>query len=84
MNPRLLLDPEASGSEAGVALKGEDSHNSGVKFDLWNANRLVLREAGVNSIEVAGICTACFPEDWYSHRGEKGRTGRFGALIGLD
>jgi YfiH family protein len=80
----LLLAQEASGSEVGVALKGEDSLDSGVKFDLWNANRLVLREAGVNSIEVAGICTACFPEDWYSHRGEKGRTGRFGALIGLD
>jgi hypothetical protein len=56
---------------------------SGVQFDLWAANRLVLEQAGVRNIEVAGICTACQMEDWYSHRGEKGRTGRFGALIGL-
>jgi len=56
---------------------------SGVQFDLWSANRLILQKAGVRHIEVSGICTACNLDDWYSHRGEKGRTGRFGALIGL-
>jgi YfiH family protein len=53
------------------------------QFDLWSANRLVLEEAGVRRIEVACICTACYIDDWYSHRGENGRTGRFGALIAL-
>ena len=57
--------------------------NSGVKFDLWSANRLALEEAGVSQIECSNICTACHLEDWYSHRGEKGSTGRFGALISL-
>jgi YfiH family protein len=57
--------------------------NSGVQFDLWKANRLVLEQAGVSQIEIAEICTACHLEDWYSHRGEKGRTGRFGVLIAL-
>lgn len=52
-------------------------------LDLWAANRLVLANAGVRHIEIAGICTSCFPDDWYSHRAEKGQTGRFGALIGL-
>jgi polyphenol oxidase len=56
---------------------------SGVKFDLWRANQLALEEAGVQQIEIARICTACHLDDWYSHRGEQGRTGRFGALIGL-
>jgi polyphenol oxidase len=56
---------------------------SGVKFDLWRANQLVLEEAGVQQIEIARICTACHLDDWYSHRGEQGHTGRFGALIGL-
>jgi copper oxidase (laccase) domain-containing protein len=37
----------------------------------------------VGQIEVSGICTACHTDDWYSHRAEKGRTGRFGALISL-
>jgi copper oxidase (laccase) domain-containing protein len=45
---------------------------------------MVLREAGVRNIEVAGICTACHTEDWYSHRAEHGKTGRFGAMIWLD
>ncbi|MBN2548601.1 MAG: peptidoglycan editing factor PgeF [Anaerolineales bacterium] len=55
----------------------------GVQFDLWNANRLVLEKAGVRQIEVSEICTACHLSEWYSHRGERGRTGRFGALMAL-
>ena len=60
--------------------KAGESH---AKFDLWGANRAILEECGVNQIEVAGICTACHTEDWYSHRAQQGQTGRFGALIGL-
>lgn len=52
-------------------------------FDLWAANRLLLEQVGVTHIEVAEICTACHVDDWYSHRFEKGCTGRFGVLIGL-
>lgn len=58
-------------------------YNGKVHFDLWSANRLLLERAGVGSIEISGICTACHLDDWFSHRGEKGRTGRFGALINL-
>jgi YfiH family protein len=52
-------------------------------FDLWAANRELLEESGVRKIEIAGLCTACHNDDWYSHRAEKGRTGRFGAIIAL-
>jgi purine-nucleoside/S-methyl-5'-thioadenosine phosphorylase / adenosine deaminase len=54
-----------------------------VFFDLWAANRLLLEQAGVHQIECTEICTACSTGDWFSHRAEKGRTGRFGAMIGL-
>jgi len=57
---------------------GERTH-----FDLWAANWLLLERAGVRGVEVAGLCTACHTRDWYSHRAEEGRTGRFGALIAL-
>jgi copper oxidase (laccase) domain-containing protein len=50
---------------------------------LWKTNRILLERAGVENIEVAEICTACNTNDWFSHRAEKGRTGRFGALITL-
>lgn len=59
-------------------------HRDGRSYlDLWAANRLQLQQAGVGQIEVAGICTACHTDDWYSHRAENGRTGRFGALVAL-
>jgi polyphenol oxidase len=59
-------------------------HGTKAHLDLWQANQSQLEQAGVRQIEVARICTACHPEDWYSHRAEKGRTGRFGALIALN
>jgi copper oxidase (laccase) domain-containing protein len=52
-------------------------------LDLWGANRLQLEKSGLKQIEVAGLCTACHLDDWFSHRAEKGKTGRFGALIAL-
>jgi hypothetical protein len=55
-----------------------------VHLNLWEANRLSLAQAGVRQIENSGLCTACHPEDWYSHRAQKGKTGRFGALIALN
>lgn len=52
-------------------------------LDLWAANRLALERAGAGQIEVAGICTATHTQEFYSHRAEAGRTGRFGAVIAL-
>jgi hypothetical protein len=60
------------------------AHGDRIHFDLWAANRLSLEQAGVGQIEIAGLCTACHADDWYSHRAEKGKTGRFGALIALN
>ncbi len=53
-------------------------------LDLWTSNRLALERAGVRSIEIAGICTASNTIDFYSHRAEHGKTGRFGAVIALN
>ncbi len=52
-------------------------------LDLWAANRLQLEGAGVGHVEVSEVCTACHLDDWFSHRAERGRTGRFGALMAL-
>jgi hypothetical protein len=60
------------------------SNGSGRRhFDLWQANRRWLNEAGVRQIEVAEICTACHQDEFFSYRGGKGRTGHFGALMML-
>lgn len=57
--------------------------NGRYHFDLWEANKGALRAAGVEQIEVGGLCTACHPELFFSHRAETGKTGRFGAMIAL-
>jgi len=72
---------EAFNSDSTALLK---THEGNVHFDLWKANEILLKNAGVKQIEVCGLCTACHTNDWFSHRGEKGKTGRFGALIALE
>lgn len=54
-------------------------------FNLWAANRLDLERNGLESeqIEVASICTATNTDEFYSHRAEQGRTGRFGVVMSL-
>ncbi|HSK65888.1 MAG TPA: peptidoglycan editing factor PgeF, partial [Anaerolineales bacterium] len=76
----ILQVMQKYGDDSELFLK---SHHGKIHFNLWEANRVALEHTGVGQIEVSGICTACHTEDWYSHRAEKGRTGRFGALISL-
>lgn len=57
---------------------GENTH-----LDLPAAVASQLRRAGVGDIEDGGLCTACHTDEFYSHRAERGRTGRFGIVIGL-
>lgn len=59
------------------------SNDGCLTFNLPKANAELLRQAGVRSIIQSQICTACDIVKWYSHRAEKGKTGRFAALIGL-
>jgi polyphenol oxidase len=53
------------------------------RFDLPAANTQQLAAAGVRQIEDAGICTACHVDEFYSHRAERGKTGRFASLAYL-
>jgi YfiH family protein len=59
--------------------------DNSLHLDLWEANRRALLAAGLRPehIEVAALCPACHTAEFYSHRAERWRTGRFGAVIGL-
>ncbi len=52
-------------------------------FDFWAITRMQLGKAGLNqeNIEVAGRCTVCEKENFFSYRGQ-GKTGRLAAVIG--
>jgi hypothetical protein len=52
-------------------------------FDMVEANRRQLAQAGVARIVVSDLCTACRTDEFFSHRAENGQTGRFGVIIGL-
>ncbi len=57
-------------------------HKDGrIHIDLWKANFLTLENAGVTKIETSEICTVCHKDEWFSHRGDQGKTGRFGVLM---
>jgi polyphenol oxidase len=51
------------------------------KLDLWSATEQALREAGCEPIERLDLCTFCHPQLFFSHRRDRGVTGRQG-LIG--
>lgn len=55
------------------------------QLDLWLANKTQLEEIGVKSsnITISGLCTSCNTDLFYSHRAERGVTGRLGAAISL-
>jgi YfiH family protein len=59
--------------------EGED----GWRLDLGAANAQLLAAAGVMQIEQSGICTACHNDEFFSHRADGGRTGRFAVVAYL-
>jgi YfiH family protein len=54
-------------------------------LDLREANRRQLLAAGVPAANITALegCTMCSPRKFFSHRKEKGQTGRMLALVGI-
>jgi hypothetical protein len=50
-------------------------------LDLPEVACRLLRAAGVERIEVSGLCTCCEAELFFSHRRDRGRTGRQAGLV---
>ena len=53
------------------------------KIDLWETNRRLLADMGVEDIEVAGLCTMCDQERFYSHRGMGEKRGVMAGVMEL-
>jgi len=58
-----------------------DGVANGRMLDLAEVARRLLREAGVDEVEVSGLCTSCERELFFSHRRDAGRTGRQAGLV---
>ena len=84
-----LISAAHFASLGGSRVSADDGRvqHGGWMLDLWEANRLALVEAGVpnENIEMAGVCTQCEAERFFSHRANGGQpAGRFAALIRLE
>lgn len=57
-----------------------------LRLDLQETNRQQLLMAGLAAehIEVMCICTSCHTEQFFSHRKENGKTGRFVVIMALN
>ncbi len=55
-------------------------------LDLIEANRRQLLDAGLSpqAIQIAGGCTQCHSDLFFSHRGSRGHAGRMMAVIGIN
>ncbi len=67
----------------GVDRTAAVARERGSRVDLWRANELLLRRAGMgrNRIELLGRCTSCEERVFFSHRRDEGVTGRQVAFI---
>jgi len=61
-----------------------DGIAAGRMLDLPEVARRLLRGAGVERVESAGLCTRCEAELFFSHRRDRGRTGRQAGLAWLE
>ena len=52
-------------------------------LDLVETNAQQAAMMHVPTVLKSGYCTACHPDLFFSHRGEKGKTGRFGVIVML-
>lgn len=74
---------EFAGHEAEVLKSG--SERGKYQLDLWKANELVLKQAGIlrEHLEVTDVCTCCNPSYLFSHRASHGKRGNLGAFLML-
>jgi polyphenol oxidase len=53
------------------------------RLDLWRATELALEQAGVDEVERTDLCTHCHRELFFSHRRDRGTTGRQGVIAAV-
>ncbi len=57
---------------------------AGGMLDLPEVTRRLLAAAGVDAVESANLCTSCESELFFSHRRDRGTTGRQGGAIWIE
>ncbi len=84
VNERVIVEFKGvfPGYKEFIVYRGKESY----LLDLWQANMMVLEEAGIarDNILPANLCTYREDRYFYSYRREMGKTGRMASIIFLD
>lgn len=83
VGPDVMAEAARAFGEPGTLFRRRNGRADRAYFDMWEANRRQLAACDVARIIQPKLCTACRTDLFYSHRAEKGRTGRFGLIVGL-
>lgn len=72
-------------SEETWPLLYKKNENEKYQLDLWKANEIILKEAGIAAehLAVTDRCTCCNPSLLFSHRASRGKRGNLGAFLML-
>ncbi|MFC1833302.1 peptidoglycan editing factor PgeF [Thermodesulfobacteriota bacterium] len=83
--PNGVADLVVETDIAAVPLPSTRPVGQSYRVDLAGANRAELISGGIpeENIVSANLCTACYPELFFSHRRDKGETGRHMAVVGF-
>jgi polyphenol oxidase len=82
---RQIIEIPLSGRVGARPLKGTRPDSESRRLDILSLNVEQLMSQGVpnGNIHIVGLCTACYPDLFFSHRRDSGRTGRHAALVGF-
>jgi YfiH family protein len=83
VGPCISLENFEVGDEVAEQFEQKEKRGDRWHVDLKSANAAQLQDLGINQIEISDYCTVEDNEFFYSHRKEKGMTGRMLAVIGF-
>ena len=80
---RILTELKETGSYPHSQILRPGKEAGRYQLDLWLANLLVLRDAGIplSRIQVTDVCTCCNSSYLFSHRASQGRRGNLAAFL---
>jgi len=83
IGPCISLENFEVGDEVAEQFEQKEKRGDRWHVDLKSANAAQLRDLGINQMEVSEYCTVANNDVFFSHRNEKGITGRMLAVIGF-
>jgi copper oxidase (laccase) domain-containing protein len=83
IGPCISVENFEVGEEVAEYFEHKEKRGARWHVDLKATNAAQLRDVGINQMEISAYCTVANNDVFFSHRSEKGITGRMLAVIGF-